>query len=159
MQSCLVDLLKEKLGFDEAFNYKEEKDLKSTLQRYFPQGIDIYFDNVGGEMLDAAVTNMNTFGRIAACGVISDYINSEKHSALSMVDVIYKRIMIQGFLSSDFSTDVFNDFMSMTRDYILAGKLCVLEGISYGIESIPSAFVGLFRGENVGKKIVQIAKE
>ncbi|KAI7751999.1 hypothetical protein M8C21_018826 [Ambrosia artemisiifolia] len=154
-----VELLKEKLGFDDAFNYKEERDLKSTLQRYFPHGIDIYFDNVGGEMLEAVVANMNAFGRIAACGVISDYTNSGKHTALSMVDVIYKRILIQGFLLTDFSINDYDDFMSKTMDYIRAGKLCVLEDISCGIESSPSAFVGLFRGDNVGKKIVQIANE
>lgn len=68
-----VALLQEKLGFDEAFSYKEETDLNSTLRRYFPDGIDIYFDNVGGEMLEAAIANMKAFGRVAACGVISEY--------------------------------------------------------------------------------------
>ncbi|KAF5817179.1 putative 2-alkenal reductase (NAD(P)(+)) [Helianthus annuus] len=154
-----VNFLKEKLGFDEAFNYKEETDLNSTLQRYFPDGIDIYFDNVGGEMLEAVVANMNAFGRIAACGVLSGYTNSKKHIALSMVDVVYKRIMIHGFLATDFTSNDFNDFMSVTKDYVRAGKLSVPEDISFGIETIPSAFVGLFRGDNVGKKIVQIAKE
>ncbi|KAF9610777.1 hypothetical protein IFM89_024633 [Coptis chinensis] len=66
-----VDLLKNKLGFDEAFNYKEEPDLDIALKRYFPKGIDIYFDNVGGSMLDAALLNMKTFGRIAVCGMVS----------------------------------------------------------------------------------------
>ncbi|KAM0035221.1 putative 2-alkenal reductase (NAD(P)(+)) [Helianthus debilis subsp. tardiflorus] len=155
----MVDFLKEKLGFDEAFNYKEETNLNSTLQRYFPDGINIYFDNVGGEMLEAVVANMNAFGRIAACGVLSGYTNSKKHTALSMVDVVYKRIMIHGFLATDFTSNDFNDFMSVTKDYVRAGKLSVQEDISFGIESIPSAFVGLFRGDNVGKKIVQIAKE
>ncbi|KAI7727687.1 hypothetical protein M8C21_008150 [Ambrosia artemisiifolia] len=110
-------------------------------------------------MLEAVVANMNAFGRIASCGVISDYTNSRKHTTLSMVDVIYKRIMIQGFLVSDFYANDYNDFMSITRDYVCAGKLCVLEDISCGVESIPSAFAGLFRGDNVGKKIVQIDKE
>ncbi|KAM0030986.1 putative (+)-pulegone reductase [Helianthus debilis subsp. tardiflorus] len=68
----LVKLLKEKLGFDEAFNYKEETDLNLTLKRYFPDGIDIYFDNVGGEILEAAISTMNLHGRVALCGMISD---------------------------------------------------------------------------------------
>ncbi|PWA54877.1 hypothetical protein CTI12_AA429780 [Artemisia annua] len=153
-----VDLLKGKLGFDDAFNYKEEKDLNSAVQRYFPNGIDIYFDNVGGEMLEAAVANMNLFGRVAVCGVISDYTKSGKRASPSMIDVIYKRIMIKGFLVSDFYTNDFKDFMPTTIDYVRAGKLCVLEDISYGIDSIPSAFIGLFQGENVGKKIVKITE-
>ncbi|CAD6336381.1 unnamed protein product [Miscanthus lutarioriparius] len=68
-----VDLLKNKLGFDDAFNYKEEPDLKSALKRYFPDGIDVYFENVGGEMLEAALANMNTYGRVALSGVIAEY--------------------------------------------------------------------------------------
>ncbi|KAG5569327.1 hypothetical protein H5410_059093 [Solanum commersonii] len=72
-----VDLLKNKFGFDEAFNYKEEKDLVAALKRYFPNGIDIYFENVGGKMLDAVLVNMKLRGRIAVCGMISQY-NLEK---------------------------------------------------------------------------------
>ncbi|PWA54876.1 2-alkenal reductase (NADP(+)-dependent) [Artemisia annua] len=109
-----VELLKGKLGLDDAFNYKKEADFNSALQRYFPDGIDIYFDNVGGKMLEVVIANMNSFGRIAICG----------------------------------------DLMLMTIAYVRAGKLFVLEDISLGIESIPSAFVRLFRGENVGKQIV-----
>ncbi|PWA49883.1 2-alkenal reductase (NADP(+)-dependent) [Artemisia annua] len=88
-----VDLLTGKLGFDYLFNYKEEIDLNSTLQRYFPDGIGIYFDNVGGKLLEAALADMNPFGRISVCG-ISDYIKSGKRASPSMIDVIYKQIMI-----------------------------------------------------------------
>lgn len=153
-----VDLLKEKLGFDEAFNYKEETDLKSALKRYFPDGIDIYFDNVGAEMLEAAVENMNAFGRVAVCGVISEYTDKGRRAAPNMIEVIYKRITIQGFLAAD-HMKVYKDFISNTVEYIQAGKLQVLEDISDGVESIPSAFVGLFRGNNIGKKIVQVADD
>ncbi|PKI75739.1 hypothetical protein CRG98_003882 [Punica granatum] len=153
-----VKLLKEKLGFDEAFNYKEETDLKSTLKRYFPDGIDIYFDNVGAEMQEAAISNMNTHGRVAVCGVISEYTDSGKRAAPDMTSVIYKRIKIQGFLAGDYM-HVYPDFLSKTNDYLSVGKLQVLEDISYGLESIPCAFMGLFRGDNIGKKLVQIAEE
>ncbi|KAL3535855.1 hypothetical protein ACH5RR_004316 [Cinchona calisaya] len=151
-----VDLLKGKLGFDEAFNYKEEPDLKSPLKRYFPDGIDIYFDNVGGEMLEAAVENMNPFGRIAVCGVISEYTNKGRRAAPNMVDVLYKRIKIQGFLAAD-HVKGYKDFLSTTLEHLQVGKFHVLEDISHGVESIPSAFVGLFRGDNVGKKMVKVA--
>ncbi|KAL3535854.1 hypothetical protein ACH5RR_004315 [Cinchona calisaya] len=153
-----VDLLKEKLGFDEAFNYKEETDLKSTLKRYFPDGIDIYFDNVGAKMLDAAIENMNTFGRVAVCGVIAEYTDKGKRAAPNMVDVVYKRITIQGFLAADHMKD-YKDFISNTTEYIQSGKLQVLEDISDGVESIPSGFVGLFRGDNIGKRMVKVGED
>lgn len=177
-------MLKEKLGFDEAFNYKEETDLNSTLERYgeleitklscftvldllteiyfcyyfryFPEGIDIYFDNVGAEMLEAAVANMNLHGRVAVCGVISEYTDAKKRAAPDMLNVIYKRITIQGFLSGDYF-NLFPEFVSTTIDHLRTGKMHVLEDISVGLETVPSAFVGLFRGYNIGKKIVQVS--
>ncbi|KAJ8768165.1 hypothetical protein K2173_021105 [Erythroxylum novogranatense] len=153
-----VALLKEKLGFDHAFNYKEETDLKATLKSYFPEGIDIYFDNVGAEMQEAAVSNMSLFGRIAVCGVISEYTNTGRKASPDMIDVVYKRIKIQGFLASDF-LNIFTEFLSTTCDHLLTGKMKPLEDISDGLESIPLAFVGLFYGQNIGKKIVKIADE
>ncbi|KAG5020160.1 hypothetical protein AAZX31_06G209000 [Glycine max] len=153
-----VALLKEKLGFDDAFNYKEETDLNSTLKRYFPDGIDVYFDNVGGEMLEAAVANMKAFGRVAICGVISEYTSAGKRASPNMLDVVYKRINIRGFLAADF-LNVFEDFSTKTSDYIRTGKLKVIEDLSLGVESIPSAFVGLFKGDNIGKKIISLTEE
>ncbi|XP_059283010.1 2-alkenal reductase (NADP(+)-dependent)-like [Lycium ferocissimum] len=153
-----VKLLKETLGFDDAFNYKEETDLKSTLKARFPQGIDVYFDNVGGKMLEAAVANMNSFGRVAICGVISEYTNANTRAALEMLDIVYKRITIQGFLAADLMK-VYADFLSKTVEYLRAGKLKAIEDVSQGVESIPSAFVGLFNGDNIGKKIVKVADE
>lgn len=150
-----VDLLKEKLGFDDAFNYKEEPDLKSALRRYFPEGIDIYFDNVGSAMLDAAVANMNVFGRVAVCGAISEYADAGKRAALDMVDVIYKRITLRGFLSFD-HLHVYAGFISSTSDHLRHGRMRAVEDISTGLESLPSAFAGLFRGDNVGKTLVQL---
>ncbi|RWR97935.1 2-alkenal reductase NADP+-dependent-like protein [Cinnamomum micranthum f. kanehirae] len=153
-----VDLLKDKLGFDDAFNYKEESDLKSTLKRYFPEGIDIYFDNVGSEMQEAAVANMNAFGRVAVCGVISEYTDQAKRFGPDMLDVVYKRITIQGFLAAD-HMHVFPDFISTTSDHLRQGQMHALEDISEGLESIPSAFAGLFRGDNVGKKLVRVSED
>ncbi|KAF9613506.1 hypothetical protein IFM89_008353 [Coptis chinensis] len=152
-----VDLLKNELGFHDAFNYKEEPDLKSTLKRYFPDGIDIYFDNVGGKMLEAATDNMNYFGRVAVCGVISEYTDAKTLAGPNMLNVVYKRITIQGFLAADYMHD-FADFISKTSDHLRNEQMHVLEDISHGVESIPSAFIGLFVGDNVGKKIVQLAE-
>ncbi|XP_058727707.1 2-alkenal reductase (NADP(+)-dependent)-like [Vicia villosa] len=150
-----VALLKETLGFDDAFNYREEKDLKSTLKRYFPDGIDVYFDNVGGKMLEAAIANMKAFGRVTICGVISEYTDAGRRASPNMMDVVYKRITIRGFLCSDFM-DVFADFLAKTFDYLRAGKLQVIEEVSLGVESIPSGFIELFNGDNIGKRIIKL---
>lgn len=108
-------------------------------------------------MLEAAVANMNAFGRVAACGVISEYTGGQR-AAPDMVDVVYKRITIQGFLVVDFM-NVRADFLSRTSDYLRTGKMQAIEDIAAGVESIPSAFLGLFRGDNIGKKLVKIADE
>ncbi|XLT35520.1 hypothetical protein HN873_066812 [Arachis hypogaea] len=128
-------------------------------KRYFPEGIDIYFDNVGGKMLEAVIDNMNTFGRVAVCGATSEYIDIRKRASLDLVNVIYKRIIIQGFLTPDLMIHHFQNFMIKTSNYLRTGELQVTEDISLGIESVPSAFVGLFNGNNIGKKIVRLVEE
>uniref|UniRef100_J3MFK4 Enoyl reductase (ER) domain-containing protein n=1 Tax=Oryza brachyantha TaxID=4533 RepID=J3MFK4_ORYBR len=152
-----VDLVKNKLGFDDAFNYKEEPDMRAALKRYFPDGIDIYFDNVGGETLEAALATMNTYGRVALCGVISEYTDAGgRPAAPDLLEVIYKRITIRGFFAWDFLAR-FGEFGGVVGDWIRRGKVQVVEDVSDGLESVPSAFTALFRGENIGKKIVKLA--
>ncbi|KAM3356925.1 NADP-dependent alkenal double bond reductase P2 [Capsicum galapagoense] len=153
-----VNFLKEKLGFEDAFNYKLEANLKSALKRCFPKGIDVYFDNVGGKMLETALSNMNSLGRVAICGVISENPNASTRASPEMLDIVYKRISIQGFLIADLMT-VYADFLSKTVEYLHDGKLKAIEDISQGVESIPSAFIGMFNGDNIGKKIVKVADE
>ncbi|CAN6201183.1 unnamed protein product [Urochloa humidicola] len=150
-----VELLKDKLGFDDAFNYKEEPDLKSALKRYFPDGIDIYFENVGGEMLEAALANMNTYGRVALSGVISEYTGAGRRAAPDLLEMIYKRITIRGFFAWDFLPK-FPEFRDAIGEWIRQGKVHVLEDVSEGIDSVPAAFAALFRGHNVGKKLVKL---
>ncbi|CAN6169498.1 unnamed protein product [Urochloa humidicola] len=151
-----VDLLKEKLGFDDAFNYKEEPDLKSALKRYFPDGIDIYFENVGGEMLEAALANMNTYGRVALSGVISEYTGAGRRAVPDLLEMIYKRITIRGFFAWDFLPK-FPEFGAAIGEWIRQGKVHVLEDVSDGLDSVPAAFAALFSGQNVGKKLVKLA--
>ncbi|KAI8570780.1 hypothetical protein RHMOL_Rhmol01G0063500 [Rhododendron molle] len=126
--------------------------------QYFPNGIDIYFDNVGAEMLEAAVDNMNTFGRVAAGGVISEYTDATKRAAPNMLEVVIKRITIREFLAPD-HMNLLGDFISTTADHLRKGEIHVLEDISHGLESILAAFTGLFHGDNIGKTIVQITDE
>ncbi|KAL6273785.1 hypothetical protein ACE6H2_024477 [Prunus campanulata] len=153
-----VDLLKHKMGFDEAFNYKEEYDLGSALRRYFPQGIDIYFDNVGGHMLDEAILHMKVHGRIALCGMISQYNIEKPEGVHNMFSLIMKRIEMKGFTENDFR-HVYPELVELCIKYLQEGKLVYVEDIAQGLENAPSALVGIFYGRNVGKQVVCIDKE
>ncbi|KAG0460282.1 hypothetical protein HPP92_023410 [Vanilla planifolia] len=97
-----VHLLKNKFGFDDAFNYKKENDLNEALKRHLPEGIDIYFDNVGGAMLEAALLNMRLHGRISACGMISQYNLVKPEGVSNLFLVVAKRLRLEGFLVSDY---------------------------------------------------------
>lgn len=152
-----VDLLKTKFGYDDAFNYKEEKDLSAALKRCFPEGIDIYFENVGGKMLEAVLENMRTHGRIAACGMISQY-NLKKPEVLhNTATIVHKRIRVQGFAAVEFF-DRYSKFLDFILPHVREGKLTYVEDISQGLENGPSALIGLFHGKNVGKQLVEVAR-
>lgn len=153
-----VDLLKTKFGFDDAFNYKEESDLTAALKRCFPNGIDIYFENVGGKMLDAVLVNMNMHGRIAVCGMISQYNLENQEGVHNLSNIIYKRIRIQGFVVSDFY-DKYSKFLEFVLPHIREGKITYVEDVADGLEKAPEALVGLFHGKNVGKQVVVVARE
>jgi len=153
-----IDLLKNKLGFDEAFNYKEEPDFDAALKRYFPQGIDIYFDNVGGEMLDAALDNMRVHGRVAICGVVSQQDFSKPRGIYKWLNLITKSIKMQGFLQHDY-LHLYPSFMEHVIGNYKQGKIVVIEDMNEGLESAPAAFVGLFHGKNVGKQVIRVAHE
>ncbi|KAJ8755489.1 hypothetical protein K2173_019287 [Erythroxylum novogranatense] len=151
-----VDLLKNKLGYDEAFNYKEEPDLDAALKRYFPEGIDIYFENVGGKMLDAVLLNMRENGRIAVCGMISQY-NLEKPEGVHNLSVlIAKRVLMKGFVAHDFYPK-YPEYLQMVLPYIKQEKIVYVEDISQGIETAPASLIGVFTGLNLGRKLVVVA--
>uniref|UniRef100_A0A7N0ZT49 Enoyl reductase (ER) domain-containing protein n=2 Tax=Kalanchoe fedtschenkoi TaxID=63787 RepID=A0A7N0ZT49_KALFE len=153
-----VDLLKNKFGFDEAFNYKEEKDLDAALKRYFPNGIDIYFENVGGPMLDAVLLNMRVHGRIAVCGMISQNSTSSPQGIHNLYTLIYKRVTMKGFLQSDY-VHLFPQFLDHVISNFKQGKIVYIEDMKHGLENAPAAFVRLFNGTNVGKQVVCVAQE
>ncbi|KAI8005180.1 2-alkenal reductase (NADP(+)-dependent) [Camellia lanceoleosa] len=152
-----VDLLKNKFGFDEAFNYKEE-DLEAALKRYFPNGIDIYFENVGGKMLDAVLLNMRLRGRIAVCGMISQYNLEQPEGVHNLLCLITKRVRMEGFIVFDYY-HMYPKFLDMILPHIKEGKITYVEDIAEGLESAPAALIGLFAGHNVGKQVVVVARE
>ncbi|GFP83106.1 2-alkenal reductase (NADP(+)-dependent) [Phtheirospermum japonicum] len=151
-----VDLLKNKLGFDDAFNYKEEHDLNSALKRYFPNGIDIYFENVGGKMLDAVLLNMRLNGRISVCGMISQYNNDNVEGVKNLFCLATKQICMKGFANS-FYYHLYPKYLEMVLPLIREGKITYIEDIAEGLENGPSALGELFAGHNIGKKIVTVS--
>lgn len=153
-----VNLLKTKFGFDEAFNYKKEKDLSAALKRYFPEGIDIYFENIGGAMLDAVLVNMRLRARIAVCGMISQYNLDKPEGIHNLIMLIVKRARMEGFLVLDYYHR-YPEFVEKTVSYIKEGKITYVEDAAEGLENAPAALVGLFAGRNVGKQLVVVAHE
>ncbi|CAL2235900.1 unnamed protein product [Prunus armeniaca] len=153
-----VDLLKNKLGFDEAFNYKEEHDLNAALKRYFPQGIDVYFENVGGDMLEAVLLNMREHGRIAVCGMISQYNLPEPQGIKNLMQIAFKRLHIHGFTHRDYD-HIVPKYLDFVLRYIRQGKLVYVEDIVEGLENGPAALVGLFTGRNFGKQVIALADQ
>ncbi|SFR28958.1 hypothetical protein SAMN04488564_11666 [Lentzea waywayandensis] len=150
-----VKYLTEELGFDAAFNYKEGP-VAEQLAAAAPNGIDVYFDNVGGEHLEAAIENLNLNGRITMCGAISQYNESEKPAGPSnMIQILAKRLTLRGMLVGDHKA-LQQQFVSEVAAWIASGELkyseTVIEG---GTRQAPAAFLGMLRGENTGKMLVQ----
>jgi NADPH-dependent curcumin reductase CurA len=144
-------------GYDEAFNYKEETPAEA-LDRLCPEGIDVYFENVGGDHLAAALPRMNTFGRIALCGMISQYNDTEVRPGPSWVPLLTNRLSVRGFIISD-HFDRLPDFLRDMSAWVREGKIRDEETVVAGIENAPTAFMGLLRGENRGKMLVKVGPD
>jgi NADPH-dependent curcumin reductase CurA len=151
--------LKEDLGLDAAINYKKG-ELRASLKAAAPKGIDVYFENVGGEHLNAALPRMNALGRIAVCGMISAYNNfgavSEPVTTLS--NMIYNRVMMRGFVFYEFESKR-AQFLEDMKGWIKQGRMKYRTTIVQGIDQAPTALIGLFTGANTGKMVVQLAKD
>ena len=148
----------EELGFDHAFDYRESS-LRDAVAKAAPDGLDIYFDNVGGDQLEAAIGALRTRGRVVACGSISRYNDVEAAPGpRNMFMVVTKRLKIQGYIISD-HFDRFPEFLERAQEWVRDGRLRYRETIVDGIENAPKAFVGLFRGDNIGKMLVRVGEE
>lgn len=126
--------------------------------RSFPDGIDIYFENVGGNMLDAVLLNMKMKGRIAVCGMISQYNLEEPEGVKNLFCLVTKRIFMEGFVVSD-CYHLYPKYLEMVLPLLKQVKITYVEDIAEGIESAPNALIGLFYGHNVGKQVVVVARE
>lgn len=140
-------------------NYREEPDLSEAVERALPGGIDLYFENVGGAHLEAALDNMRQGGRIAVCGMIDQYNSAEPPAApRNLIEVLKKRLTMRGFLVFD-HMELRDRFLSQMREWIDAGKVSGRETVVEGIERAPDALIGLFRGDNTGKMLVKLADD
>jgi NADPH-dependent curcumin reductase CurA len=144
-------------GYDEAFNYKKESPA-DALDRLCPEGIDVYFENVGGDHLEAALPRMNTFGRVVLCGMISLYNDTEMRPGPSLVPALANRLTVRGFIVSD-HFDRLPDFLRDMSGWVKEGKIKDEETVIEGIENAPAAFMGLLRGENRGKMLVKVGPD
>jgi NADPH-dependent curcumin reductase CurA len=149
-----VKTLTDVLGFDAAFNYRDGS-VYQQLMAAAPQGIDMYFDNVGGDHLEAAISALRPFGRVAACGSISGY-NEPTPGPRNMAMIIGKRLTIKGFIVSDFEPQRAT-FEAEIAPLLAAKKLHGLETAVHGIDNAPAAFLSLFTGGNTGKMVVTLA--
>lgn len=148
-----VDLLTGELGFDYAFNYKEG-NLLNHLREGAPDGLDVYFDNVGGDHLQAAISHMRPFGRIPLCGAISVYNDVEPAPGPNNLTMaIGLGLTLRGFIVSHFN-HLAGDFRRDMEQWVTSGQIKYKETIYDGIEKAPDAFIGLFTGANVGKMVV-----
>jgi NADPH-dependent curcumin reductase CurA len=153
------DWLVREARVDATINYKTCGDLDAAVRGAFPQGIDVYFENVGGAHLVAALSNMRLNGRIPVCGMIDQYnATSLPPGPNNIGAVIPLRLTIKGFIVSDFG-DMLTDFMRDMGGWAKAGKLKWAETIVDGIENAPKAFIGLFKGDNTGKMLVRVGPD
>jgi NADPH-dependent curcumin reductase CurA len=151
------ELLKGEFGFDDAINYKKEKDLNEALKKHFPDGIDIYFDNVGGETLDAVLKHINMNARIPLCGAISQYnvVEEERYGVKNLFYAVGKCAKLEGFVIAKYAEHK-DDYVKEMSGYLKEGKVKYKEHVSKGIESFPTAFVELMTGHNVGKSVIRV---
>ncbi|MCY3980702.1 MAG: NADP-dependent oxidoreductase, partial [Alphaproteobacteria bacterium] len=150
--------LRDEAGVDAVINYKVCGDLEAALAAACPDGVDVYFDNVGGAHLQAALSQMNFFGRIVACGMIAGYNdNAPRPGPNNLFLIVGRRLSIQGFIVSDHGART-DDFLADVSGWIREDKIRWRETIAEGLEAAPGAFIGLFHGDNFGKMCVKVAE-
>ena len=149
--------LTDDLGFDTAINYKTTDDYRAALTDAAPDGVDVYFDNVGGPITDAVFTQLNLDATVAVCGQIAHYnAESVPTGPRKLPQLIAPRATVQGLLVGDFATR-FEVATAQLREWVAGEKLQHRESIVEGLSNAPEAFLGLFAGDNIGKQVVQVA--
>ncbi|MDN3643998.1 NADP-dependent oxidoreductase [Lutimonas halocynthiae] len=151
-----VAMLKSDLGFDEAINYNTTKNMAAAIKKVAPDGVDIYFDNVGGPISDAVLLNINQFARFIICGAISIYNNTELPKSISVQPFLIRNsALMQGFIVFNYA-EKYPEAIKQLSQWLAEGKLSYTETIVEGFDAIPQAFLDLFEGKNKGKMLVKI---
>lgn len=151
-----AEWLKNEIGVDQVINYRKARDLTAALRAAATKGIDVYFDNVGGEHLNAALAVANSHARFALCGMISQYNDAVPPPGPSNIFMaIIKRLTLTGFLVLD-HLDLMPDFNRDVVQWLKDGKIKTKDTITEGLANAPKAFIGLFSGDNIGKAVVKI---
>ena len=151
-----VKLLKEEFGFDEVINYKTCTDLKKAIADTCPKAVDIYYDNVGGEISDAVISNINFNARIVLCGQIALYNSTEIPMGQRIQPMLLTRsVLMQGFIIGNYQSQ-FGEGSKQLAKWVEEGKLKYKETIVKGFDKLPAALLGLFEGDNIGKMIVEL---
>jgi NADPH-dependent curcumin reductase CurA len=152
-----TEWLTEDLGFDAAINYKSTEDYSEALSEAAPDGVDVYFDNVGGPITDAVFPKLNLDARVAVCGQISHYNDETVPTGpRKLPQIIAPRARVQGLLVSDYASR-FGKASKQLGAWVASGELTHRETVVDGLEQAPDAFLGLFSGDNIGKQVVQVS--
>lgn len=152
-----LQYLQKDLGADAAINYKTTDNLAKAISETCPDGVDVFFDNVGGKTFDAVLDSINKKGRIVICGELAEYNDSDPPQGPRPNHVlVQKSIRMEGFVVFDFK-DEFDWAKKEIAHWLHTGKMIYKENLIEGFENIPSAFIGLFKGENIGKQMVKVA--
>ena len=152
-----TDWLTDELGFDAAINYKATDDYRAALGEAAPDGVDVYFDNVGGPITDAVFTKLNLDARVAVCGQIAYYNDEEVPTGpRKLPQLIPVRARVQGLLVGDFATR-FGEASERLAEWVASGELKHRETVVEGLANAPDAFLGLFSGDNIGKQVVRVS--
>ncbi|WP_018478228.1 NADP-dependent oxidoreductase [Pontibacter roseus] len=153
-----IDYLLNDLGFDEGINYKTTQNMREAIAAACPNGVDIYFDNVGGEISDAVYARLNKFARIAICGQIAHYNATSRPTGPRVEPILLtKSALMKGFIVGDYAAH-FGEAAQELAAWVKAGKLQYEEHVVEGFDNLPQAFFGLFKGENTGKLFVKVAE-
>ncbi|NRT12778.1 NADP-dependent oxidoreductase [Flavobacterium sp. 14A] len=151
-----VSMLKTKFGFDEGINYNTTENMAEAIKKACPDGVDVYFDNVGGEISDAVLYNINRFARMIICGAISAYNETETVKGVSVQPFLVKNsALMQGFILGNYA-EKFPEATSQLLEWFKAGKIKSEETVVEGFDNIPQAFIDLFDGKNKGKMVVKV---
>jgi NADPH-dependent curcumin reductase len=155
------DYVRNELGFDDCLDHRDPA-LATKLRDACPNGIDVYFENVGGAVFEAVFPQLTTFARVPVCGLIAHYNDTEaaapKWAPSLMRAILTKRLIIRGFIISDFAARQ-NDFLRDMASWVREGRVKYKESVTEGLENAPAAFIGLLKGANFGKQLVRVSPD